>query len=96
MLELNIEAVVLIKDRPSEKLRGGGGQAKYMFMATKKIILMQGKIGIRKMLTKNIYAGRNTPTPAITFLMFQVTPSQNEILKNNGLLMSLDPGKGCH
>ena len=25
MLELNIEAVVLIKDRPSEKLRGGVG-----------------------------------------------------------------------
>lgn len=25
MLELNIEAVLFIKDRPSEKLRGGGG-----------------------------------------------------------------------
>lgn len=25
MLELNIEAVLIIKDRPSEKLRGGGG-----------------------------------------------------------------------
>ena len=51
-----------------------GGQAKYMFMATKKIILMQGKInqGLRKMLTKNIYAGRNAPTPAITFLMFRL------------------------
>lgn len=26
MLELNIEAVLIIKDRPSEKLRGGGGE----------------------------------------------------------------------
>ena len=25
-----------------------------------------------KMLTKNIYAGRNAPTPAITFLMFRL------------------------
>lgn len=75
MLELNIEAVLFIKDRPSEKLGGGGwGQALYMFMATKKVILMQGKInqGLRKMLTKIIYAGRNTPTPAITFLMFRL------------------------
>ena len=75
MLELNIEAVLFIKDRPSELLGGGGGgwrQALYMFMASKKVILMQGKInqGLRKMLTKIIYAGRNTPTPAITFLMF--------------------------
>ena len=35
---------------------------------------MQEKInqGLRKMLTKIIYAGRNTPTPAITFLMFRL------------------------
>lgn len=74
MLELNIEAVLFIKDIPSEKLGGGWGQALYMFMVTKKVILMQGKIsqGLRKMLTKIIYAGRNTPTPAITFLMFRL------------------------
>ena len=76
MLELNIEAVLFIKDRPSEKLvvGGGWGQALYMFMVTKKVIFMQGKInqGLRKMLTKIIYAGRNTPTPAITFLMFRL------------------------
>jgi len=76
MLELNVEAVLFIKDRASEKLRGGGGrgQAKYMLMVTKKIILIQGKInqGLRKMSTKNISAGRNTPTPTITFLMFRL------------------------
>ena len=55
MLELNIEAVLIIKDRPLEKLKrrggGGGGQAKYMFTATQKIILIQGKInqGLKKM-----------------------------------------------
>ena len=80
-----------------------------MFTATKKIILIQGKInqGLRKVLTKNIYADQlkyphpshnfsNVP-PLRTIIVFCIlTPSQNKILKNNGLLMSWDPGKGCH
>lgn len=44
MLELNIEAVLFIKDRPSEKLGGGGGgQALCMFMATKKVIIINAR-----------------------------------------------------
>ena len=43
MLELNIEAVLFIKDRPSEKLGGGWGQALYMFMATKKVIIINAR-----------------------------------------------------
>ena len=74
MLVLNVEAVLFIKDRPSENLRwgggGGGGPARYMFTATKKIILIQGKInqGLSKVLTKNIYADQSKyPHPSHNF-----------------------------
>ena len=95
MLELNIEAVVLIKDRPSEKLRGGGGGAgKVHVYGYQKNNINARENWNKENVNKKYLCWSKYPHPSHNFSNVPSYPITKRNFKKQWLVNELGPREG--